>query len=604
MSASRTVGRVRRVFGVILAIAWEAARSRVVALLATAVVVGLSGAAGGLLTKLVVDSVAEGARSRALVLAGVLLGVFAVASVVGDLGALLLQSDLGERISQAVERRLMAVAGAAPGLEHLERPEFADKVKLVRDRGYIPYFALSNLNSMASVACGLLSATVLLGFVHPLLVLTPVVAVPGAVLQFRAQRRGFGSFERAAPEERLAAHYLELATGPAAAKEVRLFGLGPLLLDRHRRLTDRTARALFRERLRRTGAGVASGALYGAGLAVAIGFVGWLALRGRATLGDVALAVQVTRMAVFQLEGVARHASWLAEASFVGERYLWLLEYRPAVRVLPPGEARPAPAAIRQGITLDGVRFAYPGTDRPVLDGVSLFLPAGSTVALVGENGAGKSSLVKLLCRFYDPDVGRVLVDGVDLREIDLEGWRAGIAAAFQDFVRFQLVAREAVGVGDLPHVDDLARVSSSAGRAGADRVVDRLPLGYDTQLGRSFAGGVDLSEGEWQRVALARGLMRPAPALVVLDEPTARLDARAEHEVFGRFAAASREPGGPAPVTLLVSHRFTTVRDADLIAVVHEGRIEELGTHDELVGAGGRYAHLFRLQASRYGPS
>jgi ATP-binding cassette subfamily B protein len=222
-------------------------------------------------------------------------------------------------------------------------------------------------------------------------------------------------------------------------------------------------------------------------------------------------------------------------------------------------------------------------------------------VALVGENGAGKTSLVKLLCRFYDPTEGRITVDGVDLRQLDLEGWRARTGAAFQDFVHFQLVAREAVGVGDLPEIDDLARVATSVREAGASRVVDRLPDGLETQLGRWFEGGVDLSEGEWQRVALARGLMRPAPAVLVLDEPTASLDPRAEHEVFARFAAMARSGDAASPLTILVSHRFSTVRMADLIVVLHDGRIEELGSHDELLAAGGRYAQLFRLQASRY---
>ena len=302
-----------------------------------------------------------------------------------------------------------------------------------------------------------------------------------------------------------------------------------------------------------------------------------------------------------KLVAATRNAAWLAELSFVGERYLWLLDYRPSIQVRPPGEAAPAPAAIRRGISLEHVSFVYPGTEARVLDDVTLCIPAETTVAVVGENGAGKTSLVKLLCRFYDPTNGRILVDGVDLRDLDLEGWRARIGVAFQDFVRFQLLAREAVGVGDLEAVEDLQRVASSAYRAGADRVIERLPQGFDTQLGRWFSGGVDLSDGEWQRIALARGLMRDDPLLVILDEPTASLDARAEHDVFERFARMARPEEGPAPITLLVSHRFSTVRMADLIVGLHQGRIEELGSHEELVAAGGRYAQLFRLQASRY---
>ena len=349
------------------------------------------------------------------------------------------------------------------------------------------------------------------------------------------------------------------------------------VIQRHRRVTDGYVRKLFHDQLRRAVTGVVSGGLYGAALAAALGFVGWRALHGLASLGDVALAVQVTRMALGQVQAATRNAAWLAELSFVGERYLWLLDYRPAIQVRPPGEAAPAPAAIRRGISLEHVSFVYPGTEARVLDDVTLCIPAETTVAVVGENGAGKTSLVKLLCRFYDPTNGRILVDGVDLRDLDLEGWRARIGVAFQDFVRFQLLAREAVGVGDLEAVEDLQRVASSAYRAGADRVIERLPQGFDTQLGRWFSGGVDLSDGEWQRIALARGLMRDDPLLVILDEPTASLDARAEHDVFERFARMARPKEGPAPITLLVSHRFSTVRMADLIVGLHQGRIDPL---------------------------
>jgi ATP-binding cassette subfamily B protein len=592
--------RAARVYRVILGLAFEAAKGRSVAMFASAAVFGLFGAVTGLVTKLVVDALSSGNPGRAMGIGVVYLVLVAVAGLVDDVAALL-QSDLAERTSQAVEQKLMEVSSAAAGLEHLERPEYADKVKLVRDRSYLPYFAFTNLNGFSSIVFGLAAAVVLLGLVHPLLILLPVVVAPGVVLQFRNYRKHFARHDRTAPDERLAKHYLELATEPAAAKEIRLFGLGPHLIERHRVLTDAYNGMLFRDQLHRAWAGVAAVGLYGAGMAGAIGFVGWLALDGRASLGDVALVVQVARMAVGQVQGAARQAAWLAELSFVGERYLWLLEYEPTVVAKPPEEAVPPPERVTTGIAFEHVSFTYPGTDEPVLTDVSLFIPAGTTVALVGENGAGKTSLVKLLCRFYDPTAGRITVDGTDLRDLDLDGWRARTGAAFQDFVHFQLVASEAVGVGDLPAIDDLERVGASARQAGADRVIGRLPEGLSTQLGRWFEGGVELSEGEWQRVALARGLMRPAPALLVLDEPTASLDPRAEHEVFATFAAMARRATHHSPITLLVSHRFSTVRMADVIVVLHDGRIEELGSHDELLAAGGRYAELFRLQASRY---
>ncbi|MGI8984713.1 MAG: ABC transporter ATP-binding protein [Acidimicrobiales bacterium] len=600
MSDRHQFARVVRVYRTILGLAFGAAKGRATALFACAAVFGMFGAVTGLMTKLVVDALSGGDPARAMGIGILYLVLLGVSALVDDFASLL-QSDLGERTSQAVEQKLMAVSSAAAGLEHLERPEFADKVKLVKDRSFIPYFAFTNLNGLASIVFGLTAAVVLLGFVHPVLMLLPVVVAPGVVLQFENFRRHFKRHDTTAPDERLARHYLELATEPAAAKEVRLFGLGPHLIERHRFLTDAYNGMLFRDQLRRAWAGVAAGALYGAGTAGAIGFVGWLALDGRASLGDVALVVTVARMAVGQVQGAARQAAWLAELSFVGERYLWLLDYRPTVVAKPPAEAAPAPARIETGIALEHVSFTYPGTGEEVLSDVSLLIPAHTTVALVGENGAGKTSLVKLLCRFYDPTAGRITVDGTDLRDLDLDGWREHTGAAFQDFVHFQLVASEAVGVGDLAAIDDLDRVGASARQAGADQVFDRLPGGLATQLGRWFENGVDLSEGEWQRVALARGLMRPAPAMLVLDEPTASLDPRAEHEVFATFASMAQGKGGDSPITILVSHRFSTVRMADLIVVLHNGRIDETGSHTELLAAGGRYAQLFRMQASRY---
>ena len=592
--------RSLRVYRVILGLAFEAAKGRSAALFVSAALFGMVGAVTGLVTKLVVDALSGGDPGRAMAIGVLYLVLFGIGALIDDVSALL-QSDLGERTSHAVEQKLMTVSSVAAGLEHLESPEYADKVKLVSDRSFIPYFAFTNLNSLSSIFFGLTAAVVLLGFVHPLLVLLPVVVAPGVVLQFRNYRKHFVRHDTVALEERLARHYLELATEPGAAKEVGLLGLGHHLIEWHRALTDAYNGMLFHDQLRRAWAGVAAGGLYGAALAGAIGFVGWLALGRRASLGDVALVVQVARMAIGQVQSAARQAAWLAELSFVGERYLWLLDYRPNVVVKSPAEAVPAPDRVRLGIALEHVSFTYPGTDDQVLSDVSLFIPASTTIALVGENGAGKTSLVKLLCRFYDPTGGRITVDGVDLRDLDLDGWRARTGAAFQDFVHFQLVASEAVGVGDLPAIDDLERVGASARRAGADRVIQRLPGGLTTQLGRWFEGGVDLSEGEWQRVALARGLMRPSPALLVLDEPTASLDPRAEHEVFATFAAMARGKAGDSPITILVSHRFSTVRMADLIVVLHGGRIEEAGSHDELLATGGRYAELFRLQASRY---
>lgn len=592
--------RMTSVYGAILGMAWDVARGRSAGLAAAMIALGLTGAVLSYFTKLVVDSLSMGQGEQAFKWGVTYLCVFSLQAFMNNV-LTLLQFDMGERISQEVDRRLMTIGSSVAGLEHLERPEFADKIKLVRERAYVPFAALANVNAVSYIVFGLAAALVLLGSIHPLLLLMPLTAIPTGWLQFRSNRKHFEKHDQTAPEERLARHYLELTTGIPSAKEMRVFGLGPHIIGRYKKLSDDYISKLYRDRLKRSGIGLISGSLYGASLAVAIGFIGWLAINGRATPGDVAMGVAVARMVIGHIEMSATMVAWLAELSFVGERYLWLLNYEPDVKMREKADLIPAPSRISKGITLEGVGFIYPGTEKRALEDVNLFIPAGSTVALVGENGAGKSSLIKLLCRFYDPSEGRILVDDVDLKDLDLDGWRDNTTVAFQDFVRFQLIAREAIGVGNLDGMKDGARVAAAARHAGATRVINKLPDGVDTQLGREFEGGVELSEGEWQRVALARGSMRTDPLLLILDEPTASLDARAEHEVFEQYAEMAHRNDVARPVCVLVSHRFSTVRMADLIVVMHEGTIEELGRHEELIARGGRYAELFQLQASRY---
>jgi ABC-type multidrug transport system fused ATPase/permease subunit len=278
---------------------------------------------------------------------------------------------------------------------------------------------------------------------------------------------------------------------------------------------------------------------------------------------------------------------------------LWLRDYahdRAGDRgTLPP------PDRLRKGISIEDVSFTYEGTDRPALDRVSCRLRAGSMVAVVGEYGSGKTTLVKLLAKFYAPASGRVRLDGVDLAELDTPAWRARTSAAFQDFGRFHVRFGEAVGIGDLPHLDDGDRVHEAVRAADAESFVDRLPNGVNTQLGREF-DGVELSEGQWQKTALARASMRAEPLLFVLDEPTASLDAPSEHAIFQRYLARARQLATrTGAITVIVSHRFSTVTGADHILVLHRGRLVEQGTHEKLVHSGGRYAELYSIQATAY---
>jgi ATP-binding cassette, subfamily B, bacterial len=279
-------------------------------------------------------------------------------------------------------------------------------------------------------------------------------------------------------------------------------------------------------------------------------------------------------------------------------RLAWFEDYVAAVVDDADG---PAPDRLVDGITFEHVSFSYPGTERVVLDDVNLHLPAGAVVAVVGENGAGKTTLVKLLARMYRPDAGRILVDGQPLDAIDHQQWRARMAGAFQDFYRFELPVQRSVGVGDVPRLDDGAAVGAAVERAGAADVVEGFAAGLDTQLGPTWPGGVEVSFGQWQKLALARGFMRDEPLVLVLDEPTAALDAETEHALFERYASVARQHDEAGRITILVSHRFSTVRMADLIVVLDGACVVEVGTHDDLVARGGQYAELYAIQAAAY---
>jgi ATP-binding cassette subfamily B protein len=279
-------------------------------------------------------------------------------------------------------------------------------------------------------------------------------------------------------------------------------------------------------------------------------------------------------------------------------RLAWLEDY--AASIAASGDL-PVPTALHRGLRFDHVSFAYPGTSRVVLDDVSLTLPAGAVVAIVGENGAGKTTLVKLLAKMYEPSSGAIFVDDTPLARVPAGEWRARLAGAFQDFFRFEFRAAHTVGLGDVPRMDDQPAVLAAVDRAGASDVIVRLASGLDTQLGATWPNGVELSFGQWQKLALARGFMRDQPLLLVLDEPTAALDAETEHALFERYAATLRDGGESGRVTVLVSHRFSTVRMADLIVVLDGARLVEVGTHEELMAKRGQYSELYGIQAAAY---
>jgi ATP-binding cassette subfamily B protein len=553
-------------------------------------------AATGLSLRWLVDAAVGGrggSVAAAVLVGGVAFGVGAVSIRV----SLTLRVYLMERVDVAITREILSASTGIPTIEHLEHPEYLDRLELLRKGTWALSTSVWSVAGAASAAISLAASVVLLALVHPALALVATLAA----LPLLASRRAAGIVrgiedecaERSRREQRLHA----LCIGAESNKELRVAGAAPVLDERADALWRQVTRREAVGRLRATGWQLAGWAGYGAGFLAALMIVAELIAGGRASLGDAALFVSLAT----QLQGQIRLVVWnigrVAEAGHVVGHYLWLRGYARD----RPAPTEPPPPRLREGIVLDAVAFRYSGARADTLHGIDLHLRPGRIVALVGVNGAGKTTLVKLLTGMYHPTGGTVLVDGRPLTGIDPAAWRGALSGVFQDFARFQFRARETIGVGDLPRVRDRGAIGRAVARANAGPLVRRLPDGLETQLGRDF-DGVEPSVGQWQTLALSRGFMRSAPVLIVLDEPTAALDAQAEHELFTHYAARARSNARRyGTTTLLVSHRFSTVRMADLIVVLDGGRITERGSHDELMAAGGGYAELYRLQASGY---
>ena len=505
----------------------------------------------------------------------------------------LLDTLLSEKFTNATSVRLMEHA-ATLDLEDFEDSELQDRLERARRQTMGRVTLMGQLFGQAQDVVTIAAFSAGLVVYAPWLIALLLLALAPAFLgeaHFNAQSYSL-NYART-PERRELDYVRQTGASVETAKEVKIFGLHSFLIERYRELAGKIYQENRRLAARRAGWGGLLTAIGTLGYYVAYAFIAWRTLSGQFTIGDLTFLAGSFRRLRNLLEGLLIGFSQVAGQALYLDDLFSFFEIQP--EIVSPENPRPFPVPIRRGFGFENVGFRYPGAERWAVRNLNFTLKAGEVLALVGENGAGKTTLVKLLARLYDPDEGRILLDGYDLREYSVEDLRANIGVIFQDFVRYHLTAAENIAVGRIEARNDRARIEDAAESSMADEVIRKLPEGYDQVVGKRFRTGVDLSGGEWQKIAIARAYMRDAQ-LLILDEPTAALDARAEFGVFQRFKELSE-----GKTAVLISHRFSSVRMADRILVLAEGRLEATGTHEELLAQGGRYAELFELQAVGY---
>lgn len=532
--------------------------------------------------------------------AGACIALLVLGFTIFDHFSSMIYLELAEIAEVTYDDELIKLSNGSAGIAHHEQPRSVDMLTVLKREGRQFSRRLEAVLRGLGLLVAMILSAVLLVRVAPVLILLPLAAVPPLLCGKWAERISDRAKMAVAEESRTALNLFSLCTTAGPASELRVFRLGGELRRRHDALWASVVHTQVRAELAATWLRAAGQVFFVVAYVAAVLLVVRDAVLGRRGVGDVVL---VLTLAAQTSQQVAQVMTLFTSLQQTASMYRRLAGFRAAVAEVEPADTNHAPAdRLRQGIELSGVSFSYPGTDVPVLRDIALRLPAGSTVALVGDNGAGKSTLVKLLCALYQPTGGQIRVDGVDLRRMPPHRWRERVATGFQDFVRYEFRARHAIGIGDLSHIGSPGAVIAAMKRARGDDLLTRLADGLETQLGKSYNDGTELSGGEWQKITLGRAFMREAPLLLVLDEPTSALDAEAEAALFDRYARqvkqVASQTGG---VTVLVSHRFSTVRMADLIVVLDGGRIVEYGDHATLTKRGGMYAELFDIHSRAY---
>ncbi|HYM42095.1 MAG TPA: ABC transporter ATP-binding protein [Steroidobacteraceae bacterium] len=580
-----------------LELVWSTDRTLTVALGLLTLLAGVLPASVAYVGSLIVDAVVAAMRSGAsaahvvalVVLEGALVAAIAAAQRGLSLCQSLLRAQLGQRVNVMILEKALTLE-----LAHFEDSEFYDKLtRARREASTRPLSLVTRTFGLTQNGISLASYAVLLAHFSPWAVAVLLLAgFPAFVAEVKFSGDAFRLFRWRSPESRMQIYLETVIAREDHAKEVKLFGLGARLLERYRAIFRRLYgedRALT---VRRDAWGFALGLIATAALYAAYAWIAVSTVRRLITLGQMTMYLALFR------QGQSAVSAMLSAVGGMYEDNLYLstlYEYLETPVAAPGGAALRGPQPA-DGIRFEDVSFSYPGAEEAALEHVTLHLKPGASLALVGENGSGKTTLIKLLTRLYVPTAGRIVLDGRDLAEWDEATLRARIGVIFQDFVRYQMLVGENVGAGDERYFEDEDRWRSAAGKGQASEFIEALPAGYRTQLGKWFRDGRELSGGQWQKIALSRAFMRTGADILVLDEPTAAMDAQAEAEVFEHFRQLAHDR-----ITILISHRFSTVRMADQIAVLNRGHIVERGTHEELMRLNGRYAHLFTLQARGY---
>jgi ATP-binding cassette subfamily B protein len=581
-----------------LELVWSTNRALTLALALLTLTAGVLPASVAYVGSLIVDAVVAAIRSdggaatrvvQLVILEGVLVAAIAAAQRGLSLCQSLLRAQLGQRVNVMILEKALTLE-----LQHFEDSEFYDKLtRARREASTRPLSLVTRTFGLVQNGISLVSYGVLLARFSPWAVAVLLLAgLPAFVAEAKFSGDAFRLFRWRSPETRMQIYLETVIAREDHAKEVKLYGLGPRLLERYRDIFRRLYREDRALTMRRDAWGFALGLIATAALYGAYAWIAVTAVRRLITLGQMTMYIALFR------QGQAAVSAMLAAVGGMYEDNLYLstlYEYLETPVPQPAGTAVRGPHP-EDGVRFEDVSFSYPDAEEPALEHVTLHLTPGTSLALVGENGSGKTTLIKLLTRLYAPTAGRILLDGQDLAQWDEGALRERIGVIFQDFARYQMLVGENVGAGDERYFEDEARWRTAADKGRASDFIETLPSGYHTQLGKWFRDGRELSGGQWQKIALSRAFMRSRADILVLDEPTAAMDAQAEAEVFEHFRQLARER-----ITILISHRFSTVRMADQIAVLNQGRIIERGSHEELMQLNGRYAQLFTLQARGY---